>query len=89
VDAALKLRVSPDHLDRTGRLLAAHPAVHGAFATSGPSNLSLHFWRADLTSLYTFLSHDVAGLGIASVETTVISHSAKRPWPSPSPGRPL
>jgi DNA-binding Lrp family transcriptional regulator len=88
VDAALRLRVSPDHLDRAGRLLAAHPAVHGAFATSGPNNLSLHVWLADLTSLYTFLSRDVTGLGIASVETTVISHSVKRPWPSPSRGRP-
>lgn len=81
VDAMLKLRVGPDHLDRTGRLLAEHPAVHGAFATSGPTNLSLHVWLADQAALYRFLSHDVTGLGIASVETTVISHPVKRPWP--------
>jgi DNA-binding Lrp family transcriptional regulator len=80
LDAMLKLRVSPDHLDRTGRLLAEHPAVHGAFATSGPSNLSLHLWLADAAALYRFLSQDVAGLGITSVETTIISHAAKRPW---------
>lgn len=85
VDAALKLRVGPDHLDRTGRLLAEHPAVHGAFVTSGPSNLSLHVWLADLPSLYAFLSRDLAGHGIAAVETTIISHPVKRPWPSLGP----
>ena len=79
--ARLKLRVSPDHLDRTGRVLAEHPAVHGdAFATSGPSNLSLHVWLPGPAALYDFLSRDVTGLDIASVETTIISHWAKRPW---------
>ena len=81
IDAVLKLRVSPDWLDRAGRVLAEHPAVHGAFATSGPYNLSLHVWLPDPTALYRFISHEVSGLGVASVETTVISHSAKRPWP--------
>ena len=81
LDARLKLRVSPDHLDRTGRVLAEHPAVHGgAFATSGPSNLSLHVWLPGPAALYDFLSRDVTGLDIASVETTIISHWAKRPW---------
>lgn len=80
LDARLRLRISPDHLDRAGRALAAHPAVHGAFATSGPSNLSLHVWFADPAALYDFLARDVTGLGIASVETTIISHWAKRPW---------
>lgn len=87
IDAMLKLRVSPDHLDHTGRLLAEHPAVHGAFATSGPNNLSLHLWLADQPALYRFLTQDIAGLGITSVETTLISHPAKRPWPSPGPQR--
>ncbi|MEY9927999.1 hypothetical protein ABH926_002633 [Catenulispora sp. GP43] len=44
----LKLRVSPDGLDGAGCLLAEQPAVHGAFATSGPYNLSLHVWLPDL-----------------------------------------
>jgi len=87
IDAMLKLRIGPDHLDRTARVLAEHPAVHGAFATSGPTNLSLHLWLADQPALYRFLSQDVAGLGIASVETTIISHAVKRPWP-PRPRQP-
>lgn len=84
IDAMIKLRVRPDDLDRAGRVLAEHPAVHGAFATSGPANLSLHVWLPDQTALYRFLSHDIAGLGITSAETTVISHAVKRPW-SPEP----
>lgn len=80
LDARLQLRVSPDDLDRAGRVLAEHPAVHGAFATSGPSNLSLHMWLADPAALYDFLSRDVTGLGVSAVETTIISHWAKRPW---------
>jgi DNA-binding Lrp family transcriptional regulator len=81
VDATVRLRVGPDHLDRAARRLADHPAVHGAFATSGPHNLSLHVWLADVTALYEFLTRDLSGLGIAAVETTLISHSVKRPWP--------
>jgi DNA-binding Lrp family transcriptional regulator len=80
LDARVKLRVSPDHLERASRVLADHPAVHGAFATSGPSNLSLHVWLADPAALYDFLSREVTGLGIASVETTIISEWTKRPW---------
>ncbi|NUP49141.1 MAG: Lrp/AsnC family transcriptional regulator [Catenulispora sp.] len=88
VDAMLKLRVGPDHLDRAGRTLAAHPAVHGAFAISGPNNLSLHLWLPDLTALYDFLARDLTGLGINAVETSIISHSAKRPWPARETSRP-
>lgn len=88
VDAMLKLRVSPDHLDRAGRMLAVHPAVHGAFAISGPNNLCLHLWLPDLTALYGFLSRDMTGLGVSAVETTIISHSVKRPWPASGTSRP-
>lgn len=80
LDARLKLRVTPDHLDRAARALAAHPAVHGTFATSGPSNLSLHVWFADPAALYDFLARDVTGLGIASMETTLVARWIKRPF---------
>ena len=80
LDARLRLRVRPDHLDRAGRALAAHPVVHGAFATSGPSNLSLHVWLSDPAALYDFLARDLTGLGIEAADTTIISHWAKRPW---------
>jgi hypothetical protein len=43
-------------------------SVHGAFATSGPSNLHAAAYFPDLTALYGFLSRDLVGLGIAQPE---------------------
>ncbi|GAA2740226.1 Lrp/AsnC family transcriptional regulator [Kitasatospora cinereorecta] len=85
IEAKLLLHVPPDHLAAAGQALADHPAVHGAFATSGPSNLHAAAYFADLTTLYGFLSHDLAGLGITHVETAIVSHAAKR-TPAPGPG---
>ncbi|MEU2741117.1 hypothetical protein ABZ656_38770 [Streptomyces sp. NPDC007095] len=42
--------------------------MHGAFATSGPSNLHAAAYFPDLTALYGFLSRDLVGLGIAQPE---------------------
>ncbi|PYC84720.1 Lrp/AsnC family transcriptional regulator [Streptomyces tateyamensis] len=84
IEAKLLLQVPPDHLAATGQALADHPSVHGAFATSGPSNLHAAAYFPDLTTLYGFLSHDLAGLGITHVETAIVSRAVKRtPLPVP------
>ncbi|WP_393100831.1 Lrp/AsnC family transcriptional regulator [Streptomyces sp. LN325] len=85
IEAKLLLHVPPDHLAATGRALADHPSVHGAFATSGPSNLHAAAYFPDLPALYGFLSRDLAGLGITHVETAIVSRAVKRTPPSGLP----
>jgi DNA-binding Lrp family transcriptional regulator len=86
IEAKLLLHVAPDHLAAAGRALAEHPAVHGAFATSGPSNLHAAGYFPDLAALYALLSRDLVGLGITQVETAIVSRAAKR---TPAPVRPV
>ncbi|MFI6844044.1 Lrp/AsnC family transcriptional regulator [Kitasatospora sp. NBC_00085] len=86
IEAKLLLHVAPDHLAAAGQALADHPAVHGAFATSGPSNLHAAAYFPDLTTLYGFLSRDLVGLGITHVETAIVSRAAKR---TPQPVQPV
>lgn len=81
IDAKLLLQVAPDQLSAAGQALADHPSVHGAFATSGLSNLHAAAYFPDLTALYRFLSHDLVGLGITHVETAIVSRTAKRTPP--------
>ncbi|GAA1243024.1 Lrp/AsnC family transcriptional regulator [Kitasatospora nipponensis] len=81
IEAKLLLHVPPDQLAATGKALADHPAVHGAFATSGPSNLHAAAYFPDLAALYGFLSRDLVGLGITHVETAIVSRAAKRTPP--------
>ncbi|WP_037604277.1 Lrp/AsnC family transcriptional regulator [Streptacidiphilus rugosus] len=78
IEAKLLLQVTPDHLAAAGQALADHPSVHGAFATSGPSNLHAAAYFRDLAALYGFLSRDLTGLGITHLETAVVSRAAKR-----------
>ncbi|WP_329462865.1 Lrp/AsnC family transcriptional regulator [Streptomyces sp. NBC_01431] len=86
IEAKLLLHVAPDHLAAAGQALADHPSVHGAFATSGPSNLHAAAYFPDLAALYGFLSRDLVGLGITHVETAVVSRAAKR---TPAPLQPV
>ncbi|WP_234355019.1 Lrp/AsnC family transcriptional regulator [Streptomyces rimosus] len=79
IDANLLMQVPPDHLDTVGRTLARHPAVHGAFATTGAANLHAAVWVRDLAALYRLITHDLAGLGISGVETLLVGHAVKRP----------
>ncbi|MFG2793813.1 Lrp/AsnC family transcriptional regulator [Streptomyces sp. NPDC048419] len=81
IEAKLLLHVAPDHLAAAGQALAEHPSVHGAFATSGPSNLHAAAYFRDLAALYGFLSCDLVGLGITHVETAVVSRAVKRTPP--------
>ncbi|MGV9275565.1 winged helix-turn-helix transcriptional regulator [Streptomyces griseosporeus] len=87
IDANVLLRVAPDRLDDAGRALAAHPAVHGAFATTGTANLQAAVWMRDLADLYRFLSRDLAGLGVEAAETVIIGQAVKRPGTLPAPPR--
>lgn len=79
VDANLWMRVPPALLDKAGRQLARHPAVHGALATTGAFNLHAAVWLQDLEHLYQFVTHDIAALGITEVETVLVGRAVKRP----------
>jgi DNA-binding Lrp family transcriptional regulator len=63
------------------RRLAAHPAVHGAVATTGPNNLVVAIWLADLDRLYAFITEDLAALGVDRVDTILMGHAVKRATP--------
>ncbi|MBF6359867.1 Lrp/AsnC family transcriptional regulator [Nocardia farcinica] len=78
VDANLYLRVTPSDLHGIGEQLARHPAVHGAAATTGETNLQIAVWFRDLTELYQFLTTDIAHPGIQTVETVLVGRAAKR-----------
>ncbi|MFF3335205.1 AsnC family transcriptional regulator [Streptomyces sp. NPDC002888] len=88
IDANVLMRVAPDRLDAVGRTLGSHPAVHGAFATTGAANLQAAVWVRDLDHLYRFITRDLGGLGVDGVETVIIGHAVKRPGRSPVPARP-
>ena len=79
VDAGLSMRVPPSLLDGVGRALAAHPAVHGVFATAGSLNLQAAVWLRDLAHLYEFSTTTLAELGIEQVDTAVVGRAVKRP----------
>jgi DNA-binding Lrp family transcriptional regulator len=79
VDADLRLQVPPDRLDAVGRALAAHPAVHGAMATTGMASLFVAVWPRDLDHLYEFVSRDLAALGVTAARTLIVGDVHQRP----------
>jgi DNA-binding Lrp family transcriptional regulator len=79
VDANLRMQVPPGRLDEAGRRMAAHPAVHGALATTGKANLNVAVWLRDLEHLYEFITRDVAALGADNVEAVLVGQAIKRP----------
>jgi DNA-binding Lrp family transcriptional regulator len=79
VDAAVSMKVPPAALDAAGRALAAHPAVHGALATTGAHNLYAALWLKDLEQLYAFITGTLAALNVDSVDTVLIGRAVKRP----------
>ncbi|WP_410812158.1 Lrp/AsnC family transcriptional regulator [Micromonospora sp. 067-2] len=79
VDANLWITLPARHLDATGRALAAHPAVHGALAVTGPASLHLAVWLRDLDDLYRFLTEELAAYPITGVDTVLVGSAAKRP----------
>ncbi|MET8952980.1 AsnC family transcriptional regulator [Streptomyces sp. NPDC004393] len=84
IDANVMMRVAPDRLDGVGRALAAHPAVHGAFATTGASNLQVAVWLRDLEDLYRFITRDLGALGVDGTETVLVGQAVKRPGRAPA-----
>ncbi len=79
IDANVLMRVPPGRLDSAGRALAAHPAVHGALATTGEANLHVAVWFRDLEELYGFVSRELGALGVESAETVIVGEAVKRP----------
>lgn len=79
VDANLRMQVPPGRVEAAGQALAAHPAVHGAFATTGRANLTAVVWLRDLEHLYEFITRDVAALGVDNVDTLLVGRALKRP----------
>ncbi|MDT3396383.1 AsnC family transcriptional regulator [Streptomyces sp. B1866] len=79
IDANVMMRVPPARLDAVGRALAAHPAVHGAFATTGTANLHAAVWVRGLPHLYRFVSEELGALGVDSAETVIVGQAVKRP----------
>jgi DNA-binding Lrp family transcriptional regulator len=85
----LWLKVEPASLDAAGRMVATHPEVPFAAATSGPTNLAVSAIFRDTRQLYSYLTTRLADLpGLRSVETAPIISTIKRvgrPVPAPLP----
>ena len=78
VDADIRMRVAPAHLDEVGQHLAAHPAVHGAVATTGTGNLFIALWLRDLDDLHRFITRDLAALEVDNIDTILVGREFKR-----------
>jgi DNA-binding Lrp family transcriptional regulator len=78
VDADIRMRVAPAHLDEVGQHLAAHPAVHGAVATTGAGNLFIALWLRDLDDLHRFITRDLAALEVDNIDTILVGREFKR-----------
>ena len=81
VDANIRMRVAPAHLDEVGQHLAARPAVHGALATTGPGNLHIALWLRDLDDLHRFITKDLAALKVDNIDTILVGRGFKRASP--------
>ncbi len=79
VSAFVWLSVNPTHLERSGELLAQHPAMLMATATTGDRNLCGEVALDSDEALYEFISHDIGGLpGLQHADVAVSLRSLKR-----------
>jgi DNA-binding Lrp family transcriptional regulator len=79
VHAMLWLSVEPARLAEAGRVMAAHPEIPFAAATTGPTNLVASAVFRDTPHLYDYLTGQLAGLpGVSSVQTAPIIRTLKR-----------
>jgi DNA-binding Lrp family transcriptional regulator len=79
VQALFWLSVEPARLDEAGRIVATHPEVPFAAATTGPTNLVSAGLFRDPQHLYEYLTGELAGLpGVRSVETAPVIRTLKR-----------
>ena len=77
--ALLWLSVEPARLEEAGRVLATHPEIPFAAATTGPANLVASAVFRDTRHLYEYLTGELARLpGVTSVETAPIIRTLKR-----------
>ena len=79
VHAMLWLSVEPAKLAAAGRVIAAHPEIPFAAATTGPTNLVASAVFRDTRHLYEYLTGELASLpGVSSVQTAPIIRTLKR-----------
>jgi DNA-binding Lrp family transcriptional regulator len=79
VHAMLWLSVEPARLAEAGRVMATHPEIPFAAATTGPANLVASAVLRDTRALYEYLTGDLASLpGVSSVQTAPIIRTLKR-----------
>jgi len=79
VHAMLWLSVEPARLAEAGQLMAAHPEIPFAAASTGPTNLVASAVFRDTRHLYEYLTGELAGLpGVSSVQTAPIIRTLKR-----------
>ncbi|MFH9347792.1 Lrp/AsnC family transcriptional regulator [Kitasatospora sp. NPDC017646] len=75
----LWLSVAPPHLEEAGQVLAGHPEVAFAAATTGPTNLYATVVCADQRALYRYLTTRVAALpAVLQVETAPVIRTVKQ-----------
>jgi DNA-binding Lrp family transcriptional regulator len=73
------LSVEAAHLETVGRMLATHPEVPFAAATTGTTNLVVSATFRDSGHLYDYLTGSLAALpGVRSVETSPVIRTIKR-----------
>lgn len=72
VEALTWLRVSPDQIEAVGEALGQHPAVRFCVSCTGTSQLMIDCLVADEHALFTFLTKDVAALGVEGIARTSV-----------------
>ncbi len=70
VEAMSWLQAAPDRIEAVGQSLGRHPAVRFCVACTGTSQVMIDCLLPDEQSLFTFLTHDVASLGVAAIART-------------------
>jgi len=68
LEALIWLRVRPDRIDDVGRTLGRHPSVRFCVALTGRSQIMIDCLLLDEAALYAFVTEDIAGLGVESVD---------------------
>jgi DNA-binding Lrp family transcriptional regulator len=78
-ETMLWLTIAPADLVDAGALLAAHPEVAFAAATTGSANMFANIVCADATALFGYLTTSVAALpSVRSIETAPVLRTIKR-----------
>jgi DNA-binding Lrp family transcriptional regulator len=77
--AMLWLAVEPSALRRAAEVIAAHPEVAFAAATTGPTNLLVFVVCRDAEALYDYLEGGIGSLpGVRQIESAPVIRDSKR-----------